>query len=357
MSILFLVPYPLKEAPSQRFRFEQYIETLKEKGHRLYIQSFLNASSWRHFAERGYILLKVLFFISGFTRRVFILPLLFRFDFVFIHREAAPIGPPVFEWLIAKVFRKKIIYDFDDALWVTDRLAESGLLKLIKWRSKVASICKWSYRVSCGNHYLCDYSLRFNRNVVYNPTTIDTEWHHIPSDVLDKQENRIIIGWTGSHSTLKYLKSLEKVLQEIERDFPFVAMVVIADQKPALNLKSLVYKPWSVDCEIQDLSKFDIGLMPLPDDAWTRGKCGFKVLQYMALQIPTVASPTGVNSSIIEHDRNGFLACSEADWKNYLSVLISDAALRQQFGRAGREKVVHHYSVRSNLPTFLTLFT
>lgn len=357
MRILFLVPYPLNQAPSQRFRFEQYLETLTRKGHTFRIQSFLKWRRWRKFAQRGHIPLKIIFLLDGLTRRLLILPFIFTFDFVFIHREAAPIGPPIIEWLIAKIFRKKIIYDFDDALWLSDRERESRLLRIIKWRNKVKSICRWSHKVTCGNKYLYNYSLQFNKNVIYNPTTIDTEFFHNPGRIRRQTRKEVIIGWTGSSSTLKYLKTIERILQEIERDFPFVKFMVIADRKADLNLNSLVYKPWSAGSEIEDLYQFDIGIMPLPDNAWTKGKCGFKALQYMALEIPTVASATGANNVIIDHSIDGFLASSDEDWKNYLSVLISDKQLRLQLGKHGREKIIDHYSVRSNSARFLSLFT
>src|SRR5690606_29515632 len=148
--ILFLVPYPLQESPSQRFRFEQYFGQLQQQGYRYKVQSFLNSDNWRAFFRPGNIITKAVALLSGFCKRIFIVLPSPMYDFVFIHREVTPVGPPVFEWLLAKVFRRKIIYDFDDAIWLTDRPDESWFFKLVKWRSKVASICSWSIKVSCG---------------------------------------------------------------------------------------------------------------------------------------------------------------------------------------------------------------
>ena len=356
MNILFLVPYPLNESPSQRFRFEQYFAVLKQQGHSFQVEPFLEPKTWRRFYDSGRAFSKSLMLVKGLLRRLFILPALFKFDFVFIHREVAPLGPPVFEWLITKVFRKKVIYDFDDALWLTDRIDEGLLLKGIKWRSKIKTICRWSYKVSCGNEYLCSYARRYNDQVIYNPTTIDTEVLHNPDRLSKSRSDAVTVGWTGSHSTLKYLSLIEHILQDIERDFPTVQFLVIADKKPDLNLKSLRYKPWRIDTEIEDLFEFDIGIMPLPDDEWTKGKCAFKALQYMALQIPTIASPVGVNSAVIDHGLNGFLAASPAEWKNCLKLLIDGKNLRTEFGKMGRKKVAHQYSVLSNKAAFLSLF-
>lgn len=356
MNILFLVPYPLKESPSQRFRFEQYFKILQEQGHSYHVESFFELQSWRHFYKSGQTFTKAVSLISGFSRRILTLGTLFKFDFVFIHREATPIGPPIFEWLISRLFQKKIIYDFDDALWVTDRLNESVFFKALKWRSKIKAICRWSHRISCGNEFLCHYARQFNNQVTNNPTTVDTESLHNPHHLIKHDRHGLIIGWTGSHSTLKYLKNIEDILQDIERDFPQVQFMVIADQKPELNLKSLIFKPWSFDSEIEDLYQFDIGIMPLPEDEWSKGKCGFKALQYMALQIPTIASPVGVNNAIINHGVNGFLASSSAEWKGYLKLLIGERDLRTKVGKKGREQVIDHYSVLSNEATFLALF-
>lgn len=357
MKILFLVPYPLKEAPSQRFRFEQYFTHLIKQGHSYQVQSFLDSSNWNCFYHPGRSFDKLRAILKGFFKRVFILLKLKGFDFVFIHREATPVGPPAFEWLISKVFKKKIIYDFDDAIWLTDRKNESWTLRFSKWRSKVAYICRWSHRISAGNAYLCDFARAHSNNVVYNPTTIDTEaLHNRNLYQIDKDETKITIGWTGTQSTLKYLNSIVSVIQQLqmENDFRFL---VIANQKPDLVLQSLDFLPWSLKNEIPDLIQIDIGIMPLPNDKWTNGKCGFKALQYMALEIPAVVSAVGVNNHIIDDGVNGYLCSSETDWYLRLNALLKNKALRKRMGQAGRAKVVSNYSIYSNSSTFLNLFS
>lgn len=279
-----------------------------------------------------------------------------RYDFVFIHREVTPAGSPIFEWIIYKVFQKKIIYDFDDAIWLTDKTSENFFQRVLRWRSKVSSTCKWSYKVSCGNSYLAAYAGQFNQQVIVNPTTIDTVHTHNPSLVKSYLNHQpLTIGWTGSHSTLKYLTEAEQALQQLEKKYS-IRFIVIADQKPEMNLKSLDFIPWSKESEISDLSKINIGIMPLPDDDWSKGKCGFKALQYMALEIPTIASPVGVNTIIIDHGKNGFLCSSREEWVSALETLIQDEALRKSFGKNGRQKIIDQFSVTSNASTFLSLF-
>lgn len=356
--ILFLVPYPLHESPSQRFRFEEYFALLNTHGYRHTVQSFLNSRNWQVFFKSGKTLTKVLVLVTGFAKRMIVLFKSPMYDFVFIHREASPVGPPVFEWMLAKIFRRKIVYDFDDAIWLTDRPTESWILKVAKWRGKVASICKWAHKVSCGNDYLCNYAAQFNKNIVSNPTTIDTENLHNPSLYkIPHHPNKIKIGWTGSHSTLKYLNEIELVLHRILRDYPHVEFVVIADKPPSLpSLPSASFVSWNTATEIEDLLQFDIGIMPLPDDQWAKGKCGFKALQYMALEFPPVASPVGVNSKIISNGINGFLCSSPQEWEHALRNLIEDPNLRKKMGINGRKTILENYSVVSNASNFLSLF-
>lgn len=355
--ILFIIPYPLKESPSQRFRFEQYFEILTAAGHRYEAYSFLDSQNWQLFFKPGYHVEKAVALIKGFAKRLSLVIKSHQYDFVFIHREASPLGPPVIEWLLARVMRKKIIYDFDDAIWMTDRNQESGLLRRLKWRSKVARICSWSHKVSCGNAYLQRYALHFNSNAIINPTTIDTEFRHnvelYPS--LNPVEE-LTIGWTGSHSTLKYLKELEHVLAKLLELHKNVKITIIADRQPSLCFP-YTYIPWAIDREIADLLTFDIGIMPLPDDEWSKGKCGFKILQYLALQTPAVASPVGVNTQIIVENETGFLCKTESEWIDRLSELIINRELRTRLGIAGRKHVIEHYSVQSNSSNFLRLFT
>lgn len=356
MKVLFLVPYPVGEAPSQRFRFEQYFSLLRANGIEYRIQSFLPGSQWRIFHQKGNLLRKVAVLFQGFLRRIKSLFTARQFDFVFIHREATPIGPPLFEFLLARILRKRLIYDFDDAIWLTDRTGENALQRVIRWRSKVKDICRWSYKVSCGNAYLAEYAAQVNPKVIYNPTTVDTEALHVPGG-MPKSGEAIVIGWTGSHSTLKYLRLIEGVLARLAAQFGNIRIRVIADQDPELGIPGFEFCRWNKESEIADLMAIDIGIMPLPDDEWSRGKCGFKQLQYMALEIPGVASAVGANLSIIDHGVNGFLASSETEWFEYLGRLIRDADLRRKIGKAGREKVNQNFSVASNAESFLRLFS
>ncbi len=356
--IIFICPYPTEQAPSQRFRFEQYFPLLNHQSFDFEIYSFWSLSSWKLLYKKGNAVNKFFFLLAGFVKRFALLFYIQKADFVFVHREATPVGPPWFEWIVAKVFRKKIIYDFDDAIWLPNTSEENSSVSRLKWHSKVSSICRWSYAVSCGNQYLCDFAKLYNNRVFLNPTTIDTnKLHNTEVSIQKIKSAKLTIGWTGTHSTLKYIDVLLPVIQSLEKKFPNqIRFVVIADKNPSFSVSSFWFIPWSKETEIQDLLQFDIGIMPLADDVWAKGKCGFKALQYMALGIPAIASPVGVNSQIIDDGVNGFLCNSTDEWESKIIQLIHDASLRKRMGEDGRKSVVEHYSVISNSSNFLSLF-
>ena len=356
MRILFIVPYPPGRAPSQRFRFEQYLPILTARGHRFRLVPFLSAATWDILYKPGHTVAKALGILGGFLRRLLLLFSVPGYDFVFVHREAAPIGPPVFEWLIAKVLRKKIIYDFDDAIWLANTSEANKIAAGVKWHHKVADICRWAYKNSCGNAYLAAYAHQFNPRAVVNPTTIDTV--HLHNQVRDQAApGRLVIGWTGTHSTLKYLNQVVPVLAKLESEGLDFEFRVISNQPPALPLHSLVFLPWRKDTEIADLLGFHVGLMPLEDDLWAKGKCAFKALQYMALGIPALVSPVGMNTEVVQSGQNGFVCATPAEWEASLRELLANSGLRHTLGQAARITIEQRYSVLANTENFLALFS
>lgn len=350
--IAFIVPYPAGEAPSQRFRFEQYLPRLKAAGFLVHQFPFYGLATWRMmYNDSGWVQKSWGVFIAILKRKL----LVFRlgsFDYVFIHREAMPVGPPVLEWMIAKVLHKKIIYDFDDAIWLTDE--KERLSNKLRCFWKVKYICKWSYRVSCGNAYLANYASQWNDQVVINPTTIDMDYHVPDSNLqLGVPSGLPTIGWTGSHSTIKYLDGLLPVLKKYQHRFK---LLVICDQDPAYDLAHYEFVKWTTEAEIPTLNRMDIGIMPLPNDRWTEGKCGFKALQYMAMAKPVICSPVGVNTSIVNHGQNGLLADTDTEWQEAFELLLNNHQIGIRLGLAGQKKVIDEYSVRSNSSLFVGLF-
>jgi glycosyltransferase involved in cell wall biosynthesis len=182
---------------------------------------------------------------------------------------------------------------------------------------------------------------------------VDTGKQHNRLQV--QEAGQVVIGWTGSHSTMRYLDRLVPVLQRVVKDFD-VKLVIISNKAPQFGITSLKFIPWSEENEIHDLLQMHIGIMPLENDTWSEGKCGFKLIQYMALGIPAVASPVGVNKNIIDEGKNGFLCTDDISWYEALSKLIQDAGLRKHMGIAGRQKIESSYSLDANAGVFLALF-
>ena len=351
-SIIFIVPYPHGEAPSQRFRFEQYIPLLKKEGYQIYFSPFLDLKTWSALYKEGSVLMKIIGIIRSFFRRLKTILFIYRYDYVFIHREASHIGPPIFEFVIAKIFRKPYIYDFDDAIWLANYSESNAKVHRLKAYWKVKYCIKWAGQVTVGNSYLANYAKSFNSNVSIIPTTIDTlNYHNVNTDY----NQRIVIGWTGTHTTMRFLDFIVPVIRKLENRYDF-EFRVISNQKPKYELNSLKFIKWKRNTEIQDLNQISIGIMPLEQDIWSEGKCGFKCLQYMALGIPSVVSPVGVNNSIVSQNENGLLVKTPIEWEQALEKLIQNKEERIRIGSAGKETINKEYSVLAFKDEYFKLF-
>ena len=352
--IVIIAPYPKDQAPSQRFRFEQYMEYITAQGFEIEFHSFLSMNTWEKLYKNRAFFTKAFGIIGSFLKRFILMFRLRKVDHIFIHREASMIGPPIFEWIIAKVLRKKFIYDFDDAIWLPNYSESNARFHRLKSYGKIKRIMKWAHIITAGNEYLKNYALQFNDNVQVIPTTIDLKNHHT---VATKQEKEIVnIGWTGTHTTMNYLEEIIPVLKKLEEKYAFT-FTVISNEKPSFELRSLNFVKWNKSTEINDLAQFNIGVMPLLPNKWSEGKCGFKGLQYMALEIPALMSPIGVNKEIIEDGVNGFLCATAEEWQEKLTILLTDKKLRTSIGKKGKETVSQQYSVEANQINYLNLFT
>jgi len=351
-SIVFIVPYPRDQAPSQRFRFEQYIPQLERQGFNITFAPFLDSKTWFSLYKSGSVRNKIFGVIQSFLRRLILVLTIHKFDHVFIHREASHIGPPIFEFIIAKIFRKKYVYDFDDAIWLANYSESNAKFHRLKAYWKVKYCIRWANVVTVGNDYLATYARRYNDNVNVIPTTIDTENYHNTNTDYSK---KVVIGWTGTHTTMRFLDFLVPIIKELEADYDF-EFRVISNQKPIYNLKSLNFVKWNRETEIDDLNEISIGVMPLEDEIWAEGKCGFKCLQYMSLGIPSIVSPVGVNKKIVSMNQNGIFAKSKDDWRDALVHLIQNEDVRIRLGTAGKETVRSKYSVLAYTKSFLNLF-
>ena len=359
--ILFIVQYPKGISPSQRFRIEIYEELLTQNGFEFNTEYFIDNNTKSILFKRGHTLKKIIGTLKGFFRRVGGLFVIRKYDYIFVQREASPVGPPIFEWIYIKLFRKKVIYDFDDSIWVPAISRGNEWTRLVKSFWKVRYICKWAYKVSVGNKFLYDFAFRYNSNVVLNPTCVDVCGMH--NQLKDQNTQNIVIGWTGSTTTLPYLNGILDILIELQSKYSFT-FIVISDTDPHLQLKNYKFIPWNKDHEIEDLLKCNIGIMPLIEFengegqilSHAEGKCGFKIIQYSALGIPSVASPVGVNSTIISDKIDGFLCSNPEEWMSALELLIVNADLRSKMGEMINKKIINNFSLQSNTANFMSLF-
>ena len=352
MKVLAIVPSIYDTSPGQRYRIEQWEPLLRAAGVEITYSSFETAELQRILHQGGNTWQKIQGVLQNINRRLNETKSLAGYDLVYVFREAALLGPAWFERRIARS-GIPMVFDFDDAIFVAYRSPSNGYLSYLKFPNKTGEICRLSAHVMAGNQYLADYARQFNERVTIIPTTIDTEKYQLAEPKAEPET--LTIGWSGSFSTAQHLATLSDVLQELAGQEKFRLRVIGAPKFELPGVDVEVIK-WRSETETEDLRTIDIGVMPLPDDEWSKGKCGLKALQYMALGIPTVCSPVGVNSTIIQDGENGFLADGKDEWIEKLKSLLHSAELRRKLGAAGRETVEKGYSAKSQAPRVLEVF-
>lgn len=282
-----------------------------------------------------------IYIIRSYVKRLLILLLRQNYDAVWVQREAFPYLPSFFERLLF-VSGKPVIYDFDDAIF---HQYDSHRSRFLRWAlgRKLEPLLSGAKLAVCGNDYLAAYAGRFCKHIVVVPTVVDTSIY-IKRRVGDSS-TLVTIGWIGSPSTWVYVRPFVEMLSQLAMEEGLVIKIVGAGPQP-VGIPNFEFVDWSETTEISEIQSMDIGIMPLPDELWARGKCGYKLIQYMACEIPVVASPVGVNNKIVEHGIDGFLATEIDDWKNYLKLLVRSPALREEMGVRGRNKIIAEYSLQ-----------
>lgn len=346
-----MLPYAWDTVPGQRFRIEQWHPRLQAQGVEFVVSTLLTASQQRLLYSRGRAARKAIMLAGTMLRRALDVRLARQVDAIWLHRAAWPVGPALLERLLART-GVPLIFEFDDAIYLADTAEANRRWRALKFAGKTSAICRLSTHVVVGNAYLADHAARFNPAVTTIPTTIDTDVYHPRADYRDASP--VVIGWSGSRTTVAHLGTLDRVIQRVAAEVPVRLRVIGTDAYPLEGVDTAAME-WSPEREVPELSRFDIGVMPLPDEEWARGKCALKALQYMALGVPTVTSPVGVNADIIRDGENGLLARDEDEWVAKLVGLSRDVALRESLGRAGRQTVERTYSAAVQAPRVLEL--
>jgi glycosyltransferase involved in cell wall biosynthesis len=234
-----------------------------------------------------------------------------------------------------------VIFDFDDAIYLRDTSGANPLFDRLKFPSKTVTLCRRSAVVSAGSRYLANWALEHARTVVTVPTTIDLERYVRPRP--PQERKRVVVGWAGSSTSLGHLERFAPMLRELAARRE-VEIRVVANRRPELPDLAVDWRPWSAQTEVQEIADFDVGIKPLPDDPWSRGKCPMKELQYMALEVPVVCSAVGATREAVRHGESGFSVTTQAEWLESLMQLIDSPELRRRMGRAGRAIVEREYA-------------
>lgn len=255
---------------------------------------------------------------------------------------------PVFRRLLRRA-AKQMVYDFDDAVFLNN----NGSMSPHRYR-RFAGMVRIMDRVWAGNDYLAEAARRFNPRVITIPTSLDPAAYDAQPD---KPARVIELVWIGSTSTRKYLEQAMPILELASAQVASLRLKIIADfDLPPSRLTTLAV-PWSQRTEALELARSHIGIAPMTDDPWTRGKCACKVLQYMAARLPVVSSLSGANRQIVQHGRTGLLVNEPGQWVDAIAQLAGDAALRSAMGRAGRERVEREFSTHTSLKKMLADLT
>ncbi len=320
--ILFLIQG--FEVPSSRYRVLQYLPAVKAAGIDATVTPFPETLSEEQRIYGG----------AG------------EYDLVFLHRKRLSKY-----WI--RTLRKtaqKIVYDVDDAVMFRDTLS-IGHQESTRRKRRFERTCRMADLVIAGNGYLADLARPANPNTLLLPTVIDMSryaprgWGEAPK--------KITLGWIGDTGSLAYLEAQRPLFEAIGKGIPDLEFKVISSRFPKYDALPVVPCRWSAETEAAELRSFDIGLMPMPDDPWSKGKCGLKLLQYMAAGVPAVASPVGANAEILEPGVQGFHASTEADWIEAIRKLAGDLKLRERMGKAAHLRVKTHYSLEVTAPKFV----
>ena len=341
LHVLFLTKYP-PHGPSSRYRVYQYIPRLEREGFTCTVRS-LHTGAFLESRYRGQGR-SFLYYAGRLLDRLLSVAAAGRGSVVFIQKELLPFVPPLPEFLLHRS-GVRMVCDVDDAIHLRYTESRNPLVRLVLSR-KIPGVFRRSAAILAGNEFLRDYAARFNEETILFPTVIDTDRYPPRRTESGATRNGAVptVCWIGSPGTVRFLAGRGTDLARLASSIPFTLRVIGAPgfTIPGVDVEAT---PWREDREAADIGGCDIGIMPLPDTAWARGKCGVKLLQYMACGLPVVSSPWGSARSIITHGVQGFLARTGDEWIAHLATLLRDASLRDRFGRAGRRRVEDAFSL------------
>lgn len=344
LRVLALCSYP-RSAAATRFRLLQHVRPLAELGVEVDVRPFLDELTFSSLYDREAVRRTAAGVAVAAGRRLRDVAAARRADVVLVQREAAIVGPPIFEALIDGAGGPPMVLDLDDPTWISYGSSTFGHAgRLLKWPGKTDWLIRRAQHVACGSPAIAERAERLGKSATRVPTVVDTDIFR-PST--RKPHDQLRVGWIGSHSTFPYLQAIAPALAEVARRKPFDLLIVGAGPGASVDVPGarLEARPWNLDREVRDFQSLDVGLYPLGDDEWARGKSGFKAIQYLAVGLPFIVTPVGATTTIGIAGSTHFEALSLSEWAAALDALLSDAALRRQMGAVGRNHSLENFTV------------
>jgi glycosyltransferase involved in cell wall biosynthesis len=344
--VLALASYPVETA-SSRYRITQFIEPLARRGIDVTFSPFLDAALFADLYTPGRLLRSSPRLLAATLRRFAAIVRATRADVVFVQREAMLFGAPFIEWAIARVLRRPMILDLDDATWLPFHSPVYGrLAALLKGTGKTERLIRWSRTVTCGNPNIAADVLARGAEAVLVPSAVDPRVFH-PRETTHEVP---VIGWIGTHTTYPFLERLMPLFDQLAGEHRFELKIIGSGRE------DVDAQPWSMATEAEDFRSFDIGVYPLINDDWNARKSALKAVQYMASGVPFVMSPVGVCATMGVPDETHFLAANDEEWVTALRRLLTDEALRRSMGQAGRAFAEEHHSLERAADSLAAVF-
>lgn len=344
MKVLFVAQYgPL--AASSRTRVFDYLPLLRRAGVACEVR-VVTPDALVERSGKG-VFSRVAYYVCSYFRALYTgwmcVLTAFRYDAIFIQKALFSFPVP----RLLRRYRHKIFFDFDDAIFTLENPDASWIHRLRARRraSGLPAMLQCAHRAIVENAYTAEFAARFCPGVSQITGPVDTA-RYVPTEKVSKK--KIALGWIGSPTTTRYLDLIRVPLTALARRYPHLELHLIGAGDFDIDAVPVTRMDWTLETEVGLMQTFDIGLMPLPDDPFTRGKGGYKLLQYMAVGLPVVASPVEINREIVAHGETGFWAETDAEWIAFLGQLIENESLRNRMGTAGRARVVAHYALEKS---------
>lgn len=346
MNILLLCRYAGLGA-SSRVRFGQYLPHLEAAGWKVDVAPFFS-DEYLQALYRGKP--RTVEAVRGYWHRLLSLFRANRYSVLWIEKEVFPFMPAFAERLL-NLAGIRFVVDYDDAMFHRYDQHQSFLVRTLLGK-KIDAVMRHATLVVAGNNYLANHArAAAARQVAIVPTVVDLNRYQVAPA---SKSHSPVIGWIGSPATSHYLSGIAPVCRTLCADTN-AKFVAVGASKEGLNGVPIEVREWSEDSEVSSIQAFDIGIMPLTDSPWERGKCGYKLVQYMACGLPVVASPVGANREIVEHGVNGFIASTASEWEQALRMLLKNDSLRKSMGAKGRESIEAKYSLQVQAPRLQSL--